>query len=104
MPLEQFSGIVTETEPSKPGIPTPRQLGNIVPGAYAPVLAKHPKRFSLQDRLGIGVHRMQLSQKLFAGTEGRITPAQTIGSHTRIRAWVLCYLSLSSIFTEARSR
>jgi len=34
-------------------------FGNIVPGAYTPVLAKHSKHFSLEDSLAIGVDRMQ---------------------------------------------
>ena len=36
-----------------------RQFGNIVPGAYTPVLAKHSKHFSLEDSLAIGLDRMQ---------------------------------------------
>jgi len=35
------------------------QPGNIVPGVFTPVLAKHSKRFSLEDALSIGVDRMQ---------------------------------------------
>ena len=37
----------------------PSQFGNIVPGVYTPVLAKHSKHFSLEDSLAIGVDRMQ---------------------------------------------
>ena len=29
----------------------PHQFGNIVPGVYTPVLAKHSKHFSLEDSL-----------------------------------------------------
>ena len=36
-----------------------KELGNIVPGLYSPVSAKHSKRFSLEDALSIGVDRMQ---------------------------------------------
>src|SRR5260370_35267912 len=35
------------------------QLGNIVPGAFTPVLAKHTKHMSLVDILSVGVDRMQ---------------------------------------------
>jgi hypothetical protein len=37
------------------------QLGNIVPGAFTPVLAKHTKHLSLVDILSAGVDRMQRS-------------------------------------------
>ena len=40
--------------------PTPsKTLGNIVPGAFTPVLAKHTKHLSLVDTLSVGVDRMQ---------------------------------------------
>jgi hypothetical protein len=39
--------------------PAPRLLGNIVTGAFAPVLAKHSKSFSLIDCISVGVDRMQ---------------------------------------------
>src|SRR6266849_6394358 len=35
------------------------QLGNIVPGAFTPVLAKHTKHLSLVDILSVGVGRLQ---------------------------------------------
>src|SRR6266849_8936823 len=35
------------------------KLGNIVPGAFTPVLAKHIKHLSLVDILSVGVDRMQ---------------------------------------------
>jgi len=35
------------------------RFGNIVPGAFTPVLAKHSKSFSLIDAVSIGVDRMQ---------------------------------------------
>ncbi len=35
------------------------QLGNIVSGAFTPVLAKHTKHVSLVDILAVGVDRMQ---------------------------------------------
>jgi hypothetical protein len=34
-------------------------VGNIVPGVFQPVLAKHSKHFSLQNALSIGVDQMQ---------------------------------------------
>jgi hypothetical protein len=37
----------------------PRQFGDIVPGVFTPVLAKHSKSFSLVDCLSVGVDRMQ---------------------------------------------
>jgi hypothetical protein len=36
-----------------------RNLGNIVSGAFTPVLAKHLKSFSLIDRTSVGVDRME---------------------------------------------
>jgi len=36
-----------------------RQLGNIVHGAFQPLLAKHSKGFSLVDAVSVGVDRMQ---------------------------------------------
>ena len=35
------------------------QLGNIVPGVFTPVLAKHTKSFNLIDTLSVGVDRIQ---------------------------------------------
>jgi hypothetical protein len=35
------------------------QLGNIDPGPFTPVLAKHSKSFSLIDCISVGVDRMQ---------------------------------------------
>ena len=35
------------------------QSGNIVPGVFTPVLAKHSKSFSLIDCVSVGVDRMQ---------------------------------------------
>ena len=35
------------------------ELGNIVPGVFTPVLAKHSKSFSLIDCISVGVDRMQ---------------------------------------------
>src|SRR4029077_8406727 len=37
----------------------PRLLGNIVPGVFTPVLAKHSKSLSLIDCISVGVDRMQ---------------------------------------------
>jgi hypothetical protein len=47
-------------EPSSPGIwPHESKSGNIVSGAFTPVLAKHSKSFSLIDCVSVGVDRMQ---------------------------------------------
>ena len=35
------------------------EFGEIVPGAFTPVLAKHSKSFSLIDCISVGVDRMQ---------------------------------------------
>jgi hypothetical protein len=35
------------------------ELGNIVPGMFTPVLAKHSKSFNLIDTLAVGVDRIQ---------------------------------------------
>ncbi len=37
----------------------PSQFGDIVPGVFTPVLAKHTKSFNLIDSLGVGVERIQ---------------------------------------------
>jgi hypothetical protein len=39
--------------------PLVQGLGNIVPGVFTPVLAKHSKSFSLIDCISVGVDRMQ---------------------------------------------
>jgi hypothetical protein len=39
--------------------PQNREFGNIVPGVFTPVLAKHSKSFSLIDCISVGVDRMQ---------------------------------------------
>jgi hypothetical protein len=36
-----------------------REFGNIVPGVFTPVLAKHTKSFNLIDTLSVGVDRIQ---------------------------------------------
>jgi hypothetical protein len=36
-----------------------RKFGNIVPGVFTPVLAKHTKSFNLVDTLSVGVDRIQ---------------------------------------------
>ena len=38
---------------------TELELGNIVPGVFTPVLAKHSKSFNLIDTLAVGVDRIQ---------------------------------------------
>jgi hypothetical protein len=42
-----------------PGSQNSWELGNIVPGEFTPVLAKHSKSFSLIDCISVGVDRMQ---------------------------------------------
>jgi hypothetical protein len=37
----------------------PSEFGNIVPGVFTPVLAKHTKSFNLVDTLSVGVDRIQ---------------------------------------------
>jgi hypothetical protein len=37
--------------------PSDPRFGNIVPGAFTPVLAKHSKSFSLVDCISVGVDR-----------------------------------------------
>jgi len=37
---------------------TPPEFGNIVPGVFTPVLAKHTKSFNLIDTLAVGVDRI----------------------------------------------
>ncbi len=48
----------TSPLPRKPTQGHP-ELGNIVPGVFAPVLAKHNKSFNLIDTLSVGVDRIQ---------------------------------------------
>jgi hypothetical protein len=43
----------------KPYCKAAGQLGEIVPCVFTPVLAKHPKSFSLIDCISVGVDRMQ---------------------------------------------
>jgi hypothetical protein len=43
----------------KPNTLCGRESGNIVPGAFTPVLAKHSKSFPLIDCIWVGVERMQ---------------------------------------------
>jgi hypothetical protein len=40
-------------------LPFTPPVGNIVPGVFTPVLAKHSKSFSLIDCVSVGVDRMQ---------------------------------------------
>jgi hypothetical protein len=47
------------TYPFPDSKPRPRRFGNIVLGAFTPVLAKHSKSFSLVDAISVGVDRMQ---------------------------------------------
>ena len=47
-------------QPSVPGTNPPLlHFGNIVAGAFTPVLAKHSKSFSLVDSISVGMDRMQ---------------------------------------------
>jgi len=47
-------------------------------GDYSPVLAKHSKRFSLEDALSIGVDRMQRNFEPHASAGGRLAIAAAI--------------------------
>jgi hypothetical protein len=49
----------TQVSQKMPDINQSSQFGNIVPGVFTPVLAKHSKSFSLIDCLSVGVDRMQ---------------------------------------------
>jgi hypothetical protein len=40
-------------------LPGPPELGNIVPGNFTSVLAKHTKSFNLVDTFSVGVDRIQ---------------------------------------------
>ena len=57
-----------------------RQFGNIVPGVYVSVLAKHSKNFSLEDSLEIGAaHRKYLrTAKLQASPLNEIAIVPTL--------------------------
>jgi hypothetical protein len=48
-----------QTDNCNPHSVGPRQFGDIVSGAFTPVLAKHSKSFSLIDCISVGVDRMQ---------------------------------------------
>jgi hypothetical protein len=52
---------VTTMRPRSPllGSQKSREFGNIVPGVFTPVLAKHTKSFNLVDTLSVGVDRIQ---------------------------------------------
>jgi len=45
----------------KPSGEKPSQFGEIVPGAFTSVLAKHTKSFNLADTLSVGVDRIQVN-------------------------------------------
>ena len=47
--------------PPRPSGEGAAQFGDIVPGAFTPVLAKHTKSFNLIDTLAVGVDRIQRS-------------------------------------------
>jgi len=53
-----FSGVHSQKAGSQRSR-RPREFGNVVPGGYTPVLAKHSKNSSLEDSLAIGIDRMQ---------------------------------------------
>jgi len=61
------AAVAGEDRPRVPGraagplrvVPSPLCFGNIVPGVFQPVLAKHSKYVSLQNELSIGVDQMQ---------------------------------------------
>ena len=64
-------------------VPQPREprFGNIVPGVFTPVLAKHTKSFNLVDTLSVGVDRIQrnfepMQRQVESWREAQITDAQ----------------------------
>ena len=50
---------MTAVQKSSSGKSKFTEFGNIVPGVFTPVLAKHSKSFSLFDCIAVGVDRMQ---------------------------------------------
>ena len=67
--------------------PRNSRFGNIVPGVFTPVLAKHTKSFNLIDTLSVGVDRIQRSfepmqQQVEQWRSSQLTPT----SPNRIRA------------------
>jgi hypothetical protein len=58
-----------------------REVGNIVPGVFTPVLAKHTKSFNLVDTLSVGVDRIQrnfepMQRQVESWRQTQITDAQ----------------------------
>jgi hypothetical protein len=58
------------------------RIGNIVSGAFTPVLAKHTKSFNLVDTLSVGVDRIQrnfepVQRQVESWRQAQITDAQT---------------------------
>ena len=67
--------------PLQPLVPHQRQFGDIVPGAFTPVLAKHTKSFNLVDTLSVGVDRIQrnfepMQRQVESWRQTQITDAQ----------------------------
>jgi hypothetical protein len=57
------------------------EFGNIVPGVFTPVLAKHTKSFNLVDTLSVGVDRIQrnfepMQRQVESWRQAQITDAQ----------------------------
>ena len=57
------------------------ESGNIVPGVFRPVLAKHTKSFNLVDTLSVGVDRIQrnfepMQRQVESWRQTQITDAQ----------------------------
>lgn len=68
------------------------EFGNIVPRLFNPVLAKHPKSFSLIDFFSVGVDRMQRNLELM---------------RKQVEAWQRCELTdvtTKVVIYEALSR
>jgi len=63
------------------------ELGNIVPGVFTPVLAKHSKSFSLIDCISVGVEELRADAK--AG--GNLA---TKGAHARHRQKNRCFVCI----------
>ena len=66
---------------------TPR-LGDIVTGAFTPVLAKHSKSFSLTESISVGVDRF--SGGTSSPCESRSTLGSGVNSRISPRRWLIC--------------
>jgi hypothetical protein len=68
------------------------EVGNIVPGVFTPVLAKHSKSFSLIDCISVGVDRMQrnfepMQRQVEAWQRFELTDVTAKVSSSRRHSW-----------------